>query len=74
MVITLAERRKLIQAGLGKFPLDLLINNVQIVNVHTGRIEPGAIGIVDGRIVTGSPTAENAFVLLDASLASILHP
>jgi len=52
MILTLDERRKLIQTGLGDSPLDLLIENVQVVNVYTGRIELGAIGIVDGRIVT----------------------
>lgn len=52
MILNLDERKKLIQAGLGEIPLDLVIDNVQIVNVYTGKIEPGAIGILDGRIVT----------------------
>jgi len=52
MILTLEERKKLIRAGLGEIPLDLLIENTQVVNVYTGRIEPGAIGIIDGRIVT----------------------
>jgi adenine deaminase len=52
MILTLDERKKLIQAGLGDIPLDLVIENVQVVNVYTGRVEPGAIGIFDGRIVT----------------------
>ncbi len=52
MILTLDERKKLIQAGLGDSPLDLLIDNVQVVNVYTERIEPGAVGIVNGRIVT----------------------
>lgn len=56
MILELEERRKLIKTGLGEIPLDMLINNVQVVNVYTGRVEPGAIGIVDGRIV--SPYAQ----------------
>ncbi len=52
LILNLDERRKLIQAGLGDIALDLMIKNVQVVNVYTGRVEPGAIGIIDGRIVT----------------------
>lgn len=52
MIMKLDERRKLILTGMGQSPLDVLIDNIQIVNVYTGRIEAGAIGIVDGRIVT----------------------
>jgi adenine deaminase len=52
MLPTLVERKTLIQTALGEYPLDLLIKNVQVVNVYTGRVEPGAIGIQGGRIVT----------------------
>ena len=52
MTPTLAERKTLIETALGNQPLDLLIGNVRVVNVYTGRIEPGAIGIKGGRIVT----------------------
>lgn len=52
MLPTLIERKTLIQTALGEYPLDLLIENVQVVNVYTGRVEPGAIGIQGGRIVT----------------------
>jgi adenine deaminase len=52
MILDLNGRKKLIQAGLGQVSLDLIVDNVQIVNVYTGRVEPGAIGIMDGRIVT----------------------
>ncbi len=65
MILTLEERRKLIQAGLGEVPLDLLIENVQVVNVYTGRVEPGAIGIVDGRIVTPYAQGYDAERVLD---------
>ncbi|MFZ5820025.1 MAG: adenine deaminase [Chloroflexota bacterium] len=52
MTLSLVERKTLIQTALGQHPLDLLIENVQVVNVHTGKVEPGAIGIQGGRIVT----------------------
>ena len=57
MILDLGGRKKLIQAGLGEISLDLRIDNVQVVNVYTGRVEPGAIGILDDRIVT--PYAQN---------------
>ena len=49
---TVDEQKSLIRAALGRERLDLLINNVQVVNVYTGEIEPGAIGVKSGRIVT----------------------
>ncbi|MFV1949450.1 MAG: amidohydrolase family protein, partial [Anaerolineales bacterium] len=51
-MISLSERKDLIRAALGEVPLDLRIDHVQVVNVYTGSIEPGSIGIKDGRIVT----------------------
>lgn len=51
-MISLNERKDLIRAALGEVALDLRIDHVQIVNVYTGSIEPGSIGIKDGRIVT----------------------
>ncbi len=51
-MLRLPERKALIQSALGKIPLDLIIKNVQVVNVYTGTIDPGALGIKDGRIVT----------------------
>jgi adenine deaminase len=51
-MINLAERKDLIRAALGKVPLDLRIDHVQVVNVYSGTIESGSIGIKDGRIVT----------------------
>ena len=51
-MITLSERKDLIRAALGEEPLDLRIDNLQIVNVFNSTIEPGAIGIKEGRIVT----------------------
>ena len=52
MIPTLEERKTLIRTARGELPLDLLIGNVQVVNVYTGRVEPGAIGISGERIVT----------------------
>ncbi len=51
-MISLSERKDLIRAALGEVPLDLRIDHVEVVNVYTGDIEPGSIGIKDGRIVT----------------------
>ena len=51
-MINLEERKDLIRAALGEVPLDLRIDHVQVVNVYNGDIEPGSIGIKDGRIVT----------------------
>jgi len=51
-MISLSERKDLIRAALGQVPLDLRIDNVQVVNVFAGTITTGSIGIKDGRIVT----------------------
>lgn len=40
-----------VQAVRGKAPLDLLIENVQIVNVFNSSVMPGCIGVVGERIV-----------------------
>lgn len=44
-----------IEAAYGNAPLDLLIEDVQLVNVHTGRIVRTNIGVKGGRVVTISP-------------------
>jgi len=51
-MISLSERKDLIRAALGEESLDLRIDDVQVVNVYTGSVSPGCIGIKDGRIVT----------------------
>jgi adenine deaminase len=51
-MISLSERKDLIRTALGKEPLDLRIDDVQVVNVYTGSVSPGSIGIKGGRIVT----------------------
>ncbi len=41
----------LVRSALGREPFDLVIRDIQIVNVYTGEIEPGAMGIKEGHIV-----------------------
>lgn len=50
-MLSAAQRKNMIKAVLNHEPLDLLIKNVQVVDVYTGRITPGTLGIKDGRIV-----------------------
>ena len=38
----IARRKELIQAGLGNLRLDLLIENIKIVNVYSGKVESGS--------------------------------
>lgn len=49
---TLQEQKSLIRAALGQENLDLLITNIKVVNVYTGEITPGTLGIKTGRIAT----------------------
>lgn len=51
-MLTVAQRKTLIQAARNREPLDLKVVNVQLVNVYTGAIEPAALGVKLGRIVT----------------------
>lgn len=44
------NRAELIEAALGKRPLDLVIRDVQLVNVYTGEIYPADIGIYQNYI------------------------
>jgi adenine deaminase len=64
-MLRLPERKTLIRSGLGEIPLDVIIKNVQVVNVYSGSIEPGAIGIKDGRIVTPYATTYEADEVID---------
>jgi adenine deaminase len=64
-MISLSERKDLIRAALGQVPLDLRIDHVQVVNVYTGTIDPGSIGIKDGRIVTPYAMEYQAAVVKD---------
>ena len=51
-MLTIAQRKTLIQTALGREPLDLKLADVQLVNVYTGRIEAATLGIKAGRIVS----------------------
>ena len=64
---TVEEQKSLIRAALGREPLDLLIKNVQVVNLYTGEIEPGAIGVKAGRIVTSEASALEAEQTFDGA-------
>ncbi len=55
--MNLQTRKKMIAAAMGQQPLDRVIRNLRIVNVYTGRVEPGALGFMDGFIA--SIDAEN---------------
>ncbi len=46
------QRIELVEAALGYLPFDAVIDNVKVVNVYTGNILDGAIGIKNGRVVT----------------------
>ncbi len=49
---TVEDMIELIEAASGLRELDLIIRDVKIVNVYTGEIQPGALGIYKGRIVS----------------------
>jgi adenine deaminase len=65
-MLTVAQRKTLIQAALGRERLDLKLANVQLVNVYTGRIESASLGIKAGRIVTLDAQALEAETTFDA--------
>ncbi len=50
MRINTSDRKALVEAALGKRPCDLVIGNTQIINVFTGEIYKGDVGIYDGFI------------------------
>jgi len=56
------ERLSLVRTAMGQEPFDLVIRNVQVLNVVSGELLPGALGIKHGRIVTAeaAPGAETA--------------
>ena len=64
-MLRLPERKELIQSALGEISLDLIIKNVQVVNVYTGTIDFGAIGIKGGRIVTPYAVDYKAHEVID---------
>jgi len=44
------NKRALVEAAVGKIPCDLVIKNAKVVNVFTGEIYKGNVGIIDGFI------------------------
>lgn len=50
MKLKLNNKKKLVNAALGKIPCDLVIKNAQIVNVFTGEIYLGNVGVYNGFI------------------------
>ena len=65
-MLTIQDRKSLVQAALGQTPLDLRIDNVQVVNVYTGTVESGALGIKAGRIVTVDASGLDSEATFDA--------
>jgi adenine deaminase len=65
-MLSVAQRKTLIQAALGRERLDLKLAGVQLVNVYTGRIEPASLGIKAGRIVSLDAQTLEAETTVDA--------
>lgn len=59
MKILPRDKKGLIEAAIGKRPCDLVIKNANIVNVFTGEIYVGNIGIYDGFIAHISTSVDN---------------
>lgn len=64
---TVEDKKSLIRAALGDEPLDWIIKNVQVLNVYTGSIEPGSIGIKAGCIVTNDASELEASQTFDGA-------
>ncbi|MEA1870982.1 MAG: adenine deaminase C-terminal domain-containing protein, partial [Candidatus Bipolaricaulota bacterium] len=54
--VRLKELKSEIRGAYDREPLDLLVKDVQLVNVHSGEIVTTNIGIKNGRVVTISPS------------------
>ena len=52
---TLEEIKRTVETGLGRFPYDLKLANVQLVNVFSGEIYPTDIYIQNKRVVSIEP-------------------
>lgn len=63
MKILPKDKKGLIEAAIGKKPCDLLIKNAKIVNVFTGEIYNGNIGVYDGFIAHISCSIDNSEIL-----------
>ena len=64
-MINLTERKQLIRAALKEIPLDLRLDDIKVVNVYTGSVDQGAIGIQGGRIVTPYAAGYEAKTVVD---------
>lgn len=51
----LRELKALIAAAAGEAPFDLVVQNVRLLNVHTGELLPADIGIKRGRVARVAP-------------------
>ena len=51
-IYDIGQRKALVETALGRHPYDLIVQNVQVVNVYSGEVTAGAIGIKHGRVVT----------------------
>ncbi len=63
---TLERLRRQIRAALGEEPLDLIVRNCRLLNVHTGEIGPADLGTKEGRIVTLRAGSREAGEVFDA--------
>lgn len=63
---TLEELKRQIRAAAGDEPLDLIIRNCRMVNVHTGEVGPADLGTKEGRIVTLHAGHRHAAEVFDA--------
>lgn len=62
------DRKKLVDAALGRIPCDLVIRNVRLVNVFTGEVYPAEVGIHDGFVacVSADPDRTGAAFTIEA--------
>jgi adenine deaminase len=65
-LLNVEERKTVIEASLGRQPLDLLLRNVRLVNVYTGQVEPVSLGIKLGRVVSLDADGLQAEQVFDA--------
>ena len=49
-ICEIRDRKRLMDAAMGRVPCDLTVTNVQLVNVLTGEIYPAEVDILDGAI------------------------
>ncbi len=67
-MISTSQRKALIETASGKQKLDLAIDNLQVVDVYTGQIEPGAMGLKMAGLSAPTPSI---WVLASGSMAKV---